>query len=79
MEESIYKLNRSRDTSSFINGNTKNQDQPVLTIQDVESLFATVPCMAPESDEAPTESLGHLPPSMAAVMAAERRLRQNTA
>jgi len=41
VEESIYKLNRSRSTSSFISGNTKNQDQPLLTLKDVESLFAT--------------------------------------
>ncbi|KAJ6952149.1 hypothetical protein NC653_041338 [Populus alba x Populus x berolinensis] len=75
VEESIYKLNRSRSTSSFISGNTKNQDQPLLTLKDVESLFATVP----ESDGKPTENLRHLPPSVAAALAAERRLKENTA
>ncbi|KAL3565349.1 hypothetical protein D5086_033395 [Populus alba] len=79
VEESIYKLNRSRSTSSFISGNTKNQDQPVLTLKDVESLFATVPSTVPESDGKPTENLRHLPPSEAAALAAERRLKQNTA
>ncbi|KAJ4825655.1 hypothetical protein Tsubulata_038885 [Turnera subulata] len=75
VEESIYKLNKSRNTSSFISGNTKNQDQPALTLKDVESLFAT----APESEEESSESLRHLPPSVAAAMAAERRLKANAA
>lgn len=79
VEESIYKLNRSRSTSSFISGNTKNQDQPLLTLKDVESLFATVPSTVPESDGKPTENLRHLPPSVAAALAAERRLKENTA
>ncbi|KAJ6859628.1 LOW QUALITY PROTEIN: hypothetical protein NC652_041803 [Populus alba x Populus x berolinensis] len=79
VEESIYKLNRSRSTSSFIIGNTKNQDQPFLTLKDVESLFATVPSTVPESDGKPTENLRHLPPSVAAALAAERRLKENTA
>ncbi|CAK7340000.1 unnamed protein product [Dovyalis caffra] len=79
VEESIYKLNRSRNTSSFISGNTKNQDQPVLTLKDVESLFTTVPSTVPESDGNPTESLRHLPPSVAAALAAERRLKESTA
>ncbi|GMH27024.1 hypothetical protein Nepgr_028867 [Nepenthes gracilis] len=74
VEESIYKLNRSRNTSSFISGNKKNQDQPVLTLKDVESLFALVPSTAPESHEGQTGSLTHLPPFMAAAIAAERRL-----
>ncbi|XP_011009134.1 PREDICTED: uncharacterized ATP-dependent helicase C17A2.12-like [Populus euphratica] len=75
VEESIYKLNRSRSTSSFISGNTKNQDQPVLTLKDVESLFATVPSTVPESDGKPR----YLPPSVAAALAAERRLKENRA
>ncbi|KAJ6855231.1 hypothetical protein NC651_040027 [Populus alba x Populus x berolinensis] len=79
VEESIYKLNRSRSTSSFISGNTKNQDQPFLTLKDVESLFATVPSTVPESDGKTTENLRHLPPSVAAALAAERRLKENTA
>ncbi|KAK9283240.1 hypothetical protein L1049_011476 [Liquidambar formosana] len=78
VEESIFKLNRSRSTNSFINGNTKNQDQPVLTLKDVESLFATVPSAVPESDERPSGSLMHLPPSVAAAIAAERRLKECT-
>ncbi|KAI9377403.1 hypothetical protein POPTR_019G060300v4 [Populus trichocarpa] len=79
VEESIYELNRSRSTSSFISGNTKNQDQTLLTLKDVESLFATVPSTVPESDGKPTENLRHLPPSVAAALAAERRLKENTA
>jgi len=79
VEESIYKLNRSRSASSFISGNTKNQDQPLLTLKNVESLFATVPSTVPESDGKPTENLRHLPPSVAAALAAERRLKENTA
>ncbi|KAH7548237.1 hypothetical protein JRO89_XS14G0087300 [Xanthoceras sorbifolium] len=80
VEESIYKLNRGRNTSSVISGNTKNQDQPLLTLKDVESLFAATPSPVPESDEKPTEteSLRRLPPSVAAAMAAERRLKEHT-
>jgi E3 ubiquitin-protein ligase SHPRH len=70
-------LNRSRDTNSFISGNTKNQDQPVLTLKDVESLFATVATAVPENDENLTASLRHLPPSVAAGLAAERRLKEH--
>ncbi|XP_015575743.2 E3 ubiquitin-protein ligase SHPRH [Ricinus communis] len=76
VEESIYKLNRSRNTSSFISGNTKNQDQQLLTLKDVESLFTST---VPKGDEELTESLRHLPPSAAAAIAAERRLKENTA
>ncbi|MBA0571014.1 hypothetical protein Golob_004610, partial [Gossypium lobatum] len=78
VEESIYKLNRSRNSSGFV-GNTKNQDQPVLTLKDVESLFATAPSRSPKTDEDKTESesLRYLPPSMAAAIAAERRLKEN--
>lgn len=79
VEESIYKLNRKRNTNSFISGNTKNQDQPVLTVKDVESLFAVVPSTVPESKEKLDESLMHLPPSVAAAIAAERRLNEGAA
>ncbi|GFY84449.1 RING-finger, DEAD-like helicase, PHD and SNF2 domain-containing protein [Actinidia rufa] len=78
VEESIYKLNRSRSTSSYISGNTKNQDQPVLTLKDVESLFTITPSTTPESEAKPSGSLMHLPPSVAAVVAAERRLMEQT-
>lgn len=77
VEESLYQLNRSRNTSSFISGNTKNQDQPVLTLKDVESLFVTVKSTVLENDEKLTESLRHLPPSVAAGMAAERRVNEH--
>ncbi|XWS74480.1 hypothetical protein CRYUN_Cryun01aG0001600 [Craigia yunnanensis] len=78
VEESIYKLNRSRNSSGFV-GNTRNQDQPVLTLKDLESLFAAVPTTIPKTDEHRTESesLRHLPPSVAAAIAAERRLWEN--
>ncbi|XP_022745300.1 E3 ubiquitin-protein ligase SHPRH isoform X3 [Durio zibethinus] len=81
VEESIYKLNRSRNSNGFV-GNTRNQDQPVLTLKDLESLFAAVPSSTiPKTDENRTKSqtLRHLPPSMAAAIAAERRLRENSA
>ncbi|XP_074286458.1 uncharacterized protein LOC141611745 [Silene latifolia] len=97
VEESLYKLNKSRNSSSFISGNKKNQDQPVLTVKDVESLFAAVPPTSPgdwekqtasltnndaqlrntTNSNAQTESLTHLPPSVAAAIAAERRLGQS--
>ncbi|XP_021758247.1 E3 ubiquitin-protein ligase SHPRH-like isoform X1 [Chenopodium quinoa] len=79
VEESIYKLNKSRNSSSFISGNKKNQDQPVLTLKDVESLFAVTPPAAPDkSNEHSSSSLMHLPPSVAAAIAAEKRLGQST-
>ncbi|KAG6738626.1 hypothetical protein POTOM_058246 [Populus tomentosa] len=76
------KLRKASDyisNSSFISGNTKNQDQPLLTLKDVESLFTTVPSTVSESDGKTTENLRHLPPSVAAALAAERRLKENTA
>lgn len=76
VEESIYKLNRSRNTSSYINGNTKNQDQPLLTLKDLEALFTPPASSALQGEDKPTGSLMHLPPSVAAAVAAERRLQQ---
>ncbi|KAL0303988.1 UNVERIFIED_CONTAM: E3 ubiquitin-protein ligase SHPRH [Sesamum radiatum] len=75
VEESIYKMNKSRNTSSFISGNRKNQDQPCLTLRDVESLFRVAPGTIAE-DRTPTGSLRDLPPSVAAAIAAERRLME---
>ncbi|KAK6932900.1 SNF2, N-terminal [Dillenia turbinata] len=74
VEESIYKLNRNKSIHSIISGNTKNQDQPLLTLKDVESLFPTA--MVPVNKEERTESLMELPPSVAAAVAAERRIRE---
>ncbi|CAL0315584.1 unnamed protein product [Lupinus luteus] len=78
VEESIYKLNRNRSNHLFISGNTKNQDQPVLTLKDVESLLERSPLTMPESDENHNmdTNLRHLPPSMAATIAAERRINE---
>ncbi|KAK4433468.1 E3 ubiquitin-protein ligase SHPRH, partial [Sesamum alatum] len=76
VEESIYKMNKSRNTSSFISGNRKNQDQPCLTLRDVESLFRVAPSSIAE-DRTPTGSLRELPPSVAAAIAAERRLMEH--
>ncbi|XP_058747815.1 uncharacterized protein LOC131620688 [Vicia villosa] len=78
VEESIYKLNRSRSNHSFISGNTKNQDQPVWTLKDVESLVARAPLMAPETDENPNTNtnLRDFPASVAAAIAAERRYNE---
>ncbi|KAL3653381.1 hypothetical protein CASFOL_003062 [Castilleja foliolosa] len=77
VEESIYKLNKSRNTSSFITGNRKNLDQPCLTLRDVESLFRVTPAPVVKDNG----SLRDLPASVAAAVAAERRLmgdRQQT-
>ena len=79
VEESIYRLNKSRNTSSFISGNKRNQDEPILTLKDVESLFAAAPPAPGESsDKEETGTLMHLPPSVAAAIAAERRLNRCT-
>ncbi|GER46593.1 SNF2 domain-containing protein [Striga asiatica] len=75
VEESIYKLNKSRNTSSFISGNRKNQDQPCLTLKDVESLFRVAPAGGTENQTTRNQrGLRDLPASVAAAIAAERRL-----
>lgn len=58
-----------------------------MTLKDIESLFATAPPAVPEADEKPTEgsdeketeSLRHLPPSVAAAIAAEKRQKEQHA
>ncbi|KAI3800036.1 hypothetical protein L1987_35343 [Smallanthus sonchifolius] len=77
VEESLYKLNKSRDGGSFISGNKKNQDQPVFTLKDVESLFKVTPSTVEQHiKEESTSSLMHLPLAVAAGIAAERRLTE---
>ncbi|XP_057541140.1 uncharacterized protein LOC130818900 isoform X2 [Amaranthus tricolor] len=84
VEESIYRLNKSRNASSIISGNKKNQDLPILTLKDIESLFAVSPpatetaATTADSNDEQSGSLAHLPPSVAAAIAAERRLGQST-
>lgn len=79
VEESIYKLNKSRTCSSYISANKKNIDQPVLTLGDLESLFRVAPSSEdPEAIEMQSGSLSHLPPSLAAAVSAERRLMEQT-
>ncbi|KAJ1292442.1 hypothetical protein BS78_02G391500 [Paspalum vaginatum] len=76
IEESIYKLNRSRAVCSTINRKSKHfKDEPVLTLKDVELLFPmTAPDEPPEQAYQDHEdSLRSLPPSVAAGLAAERR------
>ncbi|KAL8247869.1 hypothetical protein R6Q59_009085 [Mikania micrantha] len=77
VEESLYKLNKSRVGGSFMSGNKKNQDQPVFTLKDVESLFKVTPSTVEQHNkEVSTSSLMHLPPAVAAGIAAERRLTE---
>lgn len=77
VEESIYELNRSRNVSSIISAKAKNKHQPLLTIQDVESLFPMkVPAEQSEDAEVSAGSFRHLPPAVAAGLAAERRLME---
>jgi len=76
IEESIYKLNRSRAVCSTINRKSKNfKDEPVLTLKDVESLFPMTGPDEPleQADQDYGDSLRSLPPSVAAGLAAERR------
>ena len=61
-----------------MSGNRRNQDQPVLTLRDVESLFRVVPSSDMDEEKA-SGSLMHLPPSVAAAVAAERRLLEGKA
>ncbi|KAI3952838.1 hypothetical protein MKX01_006881 [Papaver californicum] len=78
VEESIYELNTGCSTSSIISGSTKNQDQSVLTLKDVESLFSSAtPSMQFEDKNIQTGSLKHLPPAVAAAIAAEKRLKES--
>ncbi|CAF2298271.1 unnamed protein product [Brassica napus] len=81
VEDSIYKLNRSKDVnvSSFSSSrNTKNQDQQNLTLRDLECLFASPPAEETEENEGDGErNLRDLPPSVAAAMAAERRMKES--
>ncbi|XP_068668548.1 uncharacterized protein [Aristolochia californica] len=75
VEESIYKLNRSRTAKPIISGNTKNKDQLALTLKDVESLFS--PAVQLKYDGEPP---GPRPSaSVAAALAAEKRLREQLA
>lgn len=79
VEESIYKLNKSRTSSSYVSANKKNIDQPVLTLKDLESLFRiTTSSENPDTIEKQMGSLRHLPPSLAAAMSAERRLMERS-
>ncbi|KAK3126035.1 hypothetical protein QOZ80_7BG0613020 [Eleusine coracana subsp. coracana] len=76
IEESIYKLNRSRAVCSMINRKSKNfKDEPVLTLKDVETLFPmAAPDQPPEhANQDYNDSLRSLPPSVAAGLAAEKR------
>ncbi|KAF3554843.1 hypothetical protein F2Q69_00017781 [Brassica cretica] len=81
VEDSIYKLNRSKNVnvSSFSSSrNTKNQDQQNLTLRDLECLFASPPAEETEENEGDGErNLRDLPPSVAAAMAAERRMKES--
>ncbi|ESQ52797.1 hypothetical protein EUTSA_v10016132mg [Eutrema salsugineum] len=82
VEESINKLNRSKNASvsSFSSRNTKNQDQQFLTLRDLESLFASPAAEAEQTEENigdRQKNLRDLPPSLAAAIAAERRIKDN--
>ncbi|KAF8063114.1 hypothetical protein N665_1184s0003 [Sinapis alba] len=82
VEDSIYKLNRSKNTnvSSFSSRNTKNQDQQNLTLRDLECLFASLPAEETEESEGEGQkNLRDLPPSVAAAIAAERRMNESNA
>ncbi|KAL0896617.1 hypothetical protein Bca101_080578 [Brassica carinata] len=82
VEDSIYKLNRSKNinVSSFSSRNTKNQDQQNLTLRDLECLFASPPAEETEQNEGDgQQNLRDLPPSVAAAMAAERRMKESDA
>ncbi|XP_031496910.1 uncharacterized protein LOC116262040 isoform X1 [Nymphaea colorata] len=80
VEESIHKLNISKAATSVINAVRRSQDQPTLTVQDLESLFCSgKPAETGEDMSSAirqTECLRHLPPAVAAALAAENRQRQ---
>lgn len=63
-----------------MNKKTKNlKDEPVLTLRDVESLFPVKgPDETVEGEQHQSESLRHLPPAVAAGLAAERRLLEGS-
>lgn len=80
VEEGIYKLNLGRSGDSIVATKlNKKQDQPILTVQDVKSLFPSLAAVENPNknfEDAGTaeESLRLLPPAIAAAAAAERRL-----
>ncbi|XP_042375333.1 E3 ubiquitin-protein ligase SHPRH-like [Zingiber officinale] len=78
IEESIYKLNMSRAVSSVISAKvSKNQDQPLWTLKDVESLFPLASSSETHEDgNDRAASFRNLPPAVAAGLAAERRLME---
>ncbi|CAN6467632.1 unnamed protein product [Victoria cruziana] len=80
VEESIYKLNMSKAATSVMNAVRRSQEQLTLTVKDLESLFSPgKPADTGEDISSAihrTESLRHLPPAVAAALAAENRLRQ---
>uniref|UniRef100_A0A1D1XWD7 E3 ubiquitin-protein ligase SHPRH n=1 Tax=Anthurium amnicola TaxID=1678845 RepID=A0A1D1XWD7_9ARAE len=78
VERSIYNLNRCRNVNSVIGAKSKHQDQPALTLKDIESLVQpTLAKKDPAKCDLPVEgSLRHLPPAVAAGLAAERRLTE---
>ncbi|KAI5008977.1 hypothetical protein ZWY2020_010025 [Hordeum vulgare] len=76
IEDSVYKMNRSRAVYSTINRRLKNfKDELALTLEDVESLFPVVtPDQPPEEgDKDHGDTLRSLPPSLAAGLAAQMR------
>ncbi|ERN04198.1 E3 ubiquitin-protein ligase SHPRH isoform X1 [Amborella trichopoda] len=78
VEESIYKLNKNKPPNSVINSNNRNNDHRSLTLRDVESLFLSgKPSSEPLENGNSSENLTHLPPSVAAALAAENRLKQS--
>lgn len=77
VEEGIYKLNCSRNVASIISSKAKNKQQPLLTVQDVELLFPMTASAVAEDPAVSAGSLAHLPPAVAAGLAAERRLMES--
>lgn len=78
VEESIHKLNTSRNANSVISTKSTNKNEPILTIEDLESLFpVNDPSDLYSEDTQVTTVSSRLPPSVAAGLAAERRLMQS--
>ena len=72
MEESIHNLNRNKNPRSVISSSSKGQDQPALTLKDIETLLQAMP-VKKGSEEGSSQVL---PAAVAAAMAAERRLME---
>lgn len=80
VEENIHNLNKNREAiPDAVSAVSKHQDQPALTLKDVQSLFSADMSTGLLQDGGGGDAnvSAQLPPSVAAGLAAERRWMQS--